>query len=87
VYLRDTLPNDVELTTKNCSVGIVGKDLPFTIYDDQLVEQYVKLIEGEERSPDAGKDDDAAGAKEPVEVMETDDPTGPQVDVQPQDQT
>src|ERR1700722_3730903 len=23
--LRDTLPNEIELTTKNCSLGIVGK--------------------------------------------------------------
>lgn len=69
--LRDTLPNDVQLTTKNCSVGLVGKDTPFTIYDDEHIEQYLKLIEGEERSPGAGADDeptrmedDAAGGAE-----------------------
>jgi 20S proteasome subunit alpha 6 len=76
--LRDTLPNDVELTTKNCSVGIVGKDMPFTIYDDQQVEQYVKLIEGEERSPGAGKDDEPPPAPkegDPAEGMDQDDPT------------
>jgi 20S proteasome subunit alpha 6 len=78
--LRDTLPNDVELTTKNCSVGIVGKDMPFTIYDDQQVEQYVKLIEGEERSAGAGKDDEPPPAapregEGAQEVMDEDDPT------------
>jgi 20S proteasome subunit alpha 6 len=84
--LRDTLPNDVELTTKNCSLGIVGKDTNFTIYDDQQVQQYLKLIEGEERSPGAGKEEEPTG-------MEQDDDQGaapavdPAVDVQdPMDQ-
>lgn len=48
--LRDTLPNEVELTTKNCSVGIVGKDVPFTIYDEEEVQRHLALIEGEERT-------------------------------------
>ncbi|XP_013393501.1 proteasome subunit alpha type-1 [Lingula anatina] len=55
--LRDTLPNEVELTTKNCSVAIVGKDMPFTIYDDNDVGKYLSMIEGEERSPGAGAED------------------------------
>lgn len=58
--LRDTLPNEVELTTKNCSLGIVGKDHDFTIYDDNQVEQYLQMIEGEERSSGAGKEDEPA---------------------------
>ena len=29
---------------QNCSVGIVGKDTPFTIYDDDPVERYVSFI-------------------------------------------
>jgi len=70
--LRDTLPNDVELTTKNCSIGIVGKDQDFTIYDDDQVEKYVKMIEGEERSPGAGKDEDPA-APDPGQKMDLDD--------------
>jgi len=47
--LRDTLPNEVDLTNKNVSVAIVGKDTPFTIYDDELVEPFLAGIEGEER--------------------------------------
>jgi len=47
--LRDTLPNEVDLTNKNVSVAIVGKDLPFTIYDDAAVEPFLAGIEGEER--------------------------------------
>jgi len=88
--LRDTLPNEVELTTKNCSVGIVGKDMPFTIYDDQQVERYVKLIEGEERSPGAGRDDEPAPApagadeEQPVQMEEDPQVAGPQV-IAPED--
>lgn len=48
--LRDTLPSEVNLTNKNCSLGLVGKDQEFTIYDDEQIDQYLALIEGEERS-------------------------------------
>jgi 20S proteasome subunit alpha 6 len=49
--LRDTLPNEIELSTKNCSLGIVGKDLPFTIFDDEKVKPYLDAIEGDSRAP------------------------------------
>ncbi|XP_067674268.1 proteasome subunit alpha type-1-like [Haliotis asinina] len=72
--LRDTLPQDLELTTKNCSIGIVGRDQDFTIYDDDDVAPYLTKIEGEERSapPPAEEgeaameaQDDAAAPSEP----------------------
>jgi len=47
--LRDTLPNEVDLTNKNVSIAVVGKDTDFTIYDDASVEPYLAGIEGEER--------------------------------------
>jgi len=47
--LRDTLPNDVDLTTKNCSIAVVGKGTRFTIYDDDAVAPFLAGIEGEER--------------------------------------
>merc|ERR1712203_1300506 len=47
--LRDTLPNEVDLTNKNVSIAIVGKDHPFTVYDDAGVDPYLASIEGEER--------------------------------------
>jgi len=47
--LRDTLPNEVDLTNKNVSIAVVGKDTPFAIYDDSSVEPYLAGIEGEER--------------------------------------
>lgn len=54
--LRDTLPNEIELTTKNCSLGIVGLNTPFTIFDDERVKPYLDAIEGDTRGS-AGQDD------------------------------
>ncbi|XP_052807447.1 proteasome subunit alpha type-1-like [Mya arenaria] len=68
--LRDTLPSDVNLTTKNCSVGVVGKDIDFTIYDDDSVQQYLAMVEGEERSNRALVVD--APAQEGQEPMQQD---------------
>jgi 20S proteasome subunit alpha 6 len=41
--LRDTLPSEVSLSTKNCSLGIVSKDMKFVIYDDDQVAPYVSF--------------------------------------------
>lgn len=49
--LRDTLPNEIELTTKNCSLGIVGKDVSFSIFDDDKIKPYLDAIEGDQRAP------------------------------------
>ncbi|KAL3183572.1 hypothetical protein MRX96_033680 [Rhipicephalus microplus] len=53
--LRDCLPNEVELSTKNVSIAIVGKDHDFTIYDDDRLAS----IEGEEDRRQPPGDDDA----------------------------
>merc|ERR1712127_987583 len=49
--LRDTLPNEIELSTKNVSVSIVGKDQPFTVYNDDNVKPYLDSIESDAREP------------------------------------
>lgn len=49
--LRDCLPNEVELSTKNVSIAIVGKDKDFVIYDDDDVAPYLAFIEDEPRGP------------------------------------
>ncbi|XP_077999831.1 proteasome subunit alpha type-1-like [Glandiceps talaboti] len=51
--LRDTLPQESELTTKNCSVAIVGKDIPFTIHENDNVKQFLSGIDTEKRRADA----------------------------------
>lgn len=47
--LRDTLPAEVDLSTKNVSIGYVGKEQQFKILDEEETAPYLKLIEGEER--------------------------------------
>lgn len=47
--LRDSLPNDVELTTKNVSLAIVGKGTPFATYDDDEVDVFLQMLSPEER--------------------------------------
>ena len=39
----------MDLTNKNVSVAVVGKDEDFTIYDDEKVDPFLAGIEGEER--------------------------------------
>ncbi|XP_046394921.1 proteasome subunit alpha type-1 [Ischnura elegans] len=52
--LRDTLPNEVELNTKNVSIGVVGKGTPFTIYDEEETSRYLTAIVGEEKRGGGG---------------------------------
>ncbi|XP_071447543.1 proteasome subunit alpha type-1-like [Hetaerina americana] len=52
--LRDTLPNEVELNTKNVSIGVVGKGTPFTIYDEDETSRYLTSIVGEEKRGGGG---------------------------------
>jgi len=55
--LRETLPNEIELSTKNCSLGIVGKGTIFTLFDDDKIKPYLDAIESDARGPTAGSDD------------------------------
>ena len=45
--LKDTTGENVELNSKNCSIGIVGIDRKFTIYDEEAVEEYLKMLEAD----------------------------------------
>lgn len=47
--LRDTLANEVELTTKNVSIGLVGEGQSFKILDENETATYLAMIAGEER--------------------------------------
>jgi len=47
--LRECLPNDLELTDKNLSIAIVGKDHKLTVYDDDTIQQWLDLLTPEER--------------------------------------
>jgi len=39
----------------------VGKDLAFTIFDDEKIKPYLDSIEGDSRAPNAGQDDAPGG--------------------------
>ncbi|XP_057658534.1 proteasome subunit alpha type-1 [Diorhabda carinulata] len=52
--LRDTLPPEVDLNTKNVSIGYVGKGQNFKILEEEETSPYLSLIEGEERRGGGG---------------------------------
>ena len=82
--LRDTLAQDVELTDKNTSVAIVGKDTPFTIYDEEEVQQWLDKLdtvsntrnrdddEDDDEEPDAAAEGEADAEHPQEDRMETD---------------
>lgn len=43
---------------QNVSIGIVGEDLPFKIFNETQTAEYLGLIEGEERRTTRPSDDD-----------------------------
>lgn len=69
--LRECLPNDVELSTKNVSLAIVGKKMPFATYDDDEVEVFLQLLQPHERKGRGSGQQPAAGGAQPA-PMETD---------------
>jgi 20S proteasome subunit alpha 6 len=76
--LRECLPNDLELNSKNVSLAIVGKDHPFTVYDDQKVEQFLALItEAERKGKGSGPEQERIMDTEPGPTDEG--KRGPQV--------
>lgn len=36
-----------ELTSRNCTIGIVGKDMPFTILDGEALQPYLAVLKDE----------------------------------------
>ena len=63
--LRDTLAQDVELTLRNTSVAVVGKDTSFKIYEDDEVTQWLEKLDlvSNARSRDDGADGDEETAE------------------------
>ncbi|CAI5451959.1 unnamed protein product [Caenorhabditis angaria] len=77
--LRDTLPAEENLSAQNTSIGIVGKDMPFKIIEDELVQTHLDQVAthprnitapGSGAAPAAGRQSPApggAGAPEPMQ--------------------
>ncbi len=47
--LRDTLPNEADLSTKNVSIGVVGRGTGFLILDEAATQGYLSQIEGDDK--------------------------------------
>lgn len=81
--LRDTLAQDVELTLRNTSVAVVGKDTAFQIYEDDDVAQWLDKLDlvSNARSRDADEEggagdeagDQVGDAPQPDAGAEADD--------------
>lgn len=56
--LRDTLSQDVELTFKNTSVSVVGKDTEFVLYDDENVQQWLDKLDSVSNARNRGDETD-----------------------------
>lgn len=72
--LRDTLPNEVDLSTKNVSIGLVGENQPFKVLEEEEMGQYLAMIEGEERR---GAPTTGGGAADVLRDEPGDQPEGP----------
>ncbi|VDM44993.1 unnamed protein product [Toxocara canis] len=58
--LRDTLPAEDNLSKKNTTIAIVGKDTPFRVMDDDDVQPYLDRIAS---TPRTGVHAEVAGAE------------------------
>lgn len=76
--LRECLPNDTQLTTQNVSIGIVGKDFPFRIFEDDDVEQFLsRLTDAEKRGRSTQSQPPAVPARDSMDVDDAQQPPRP----------
>ncbi|CAH1759343.1 18731_t:CDS:2 [Entrophospora sp. SA101] len=72
--LRDTLQSDKELTTLNCSVGIIGADQKFEIIEGDKLQRYLDLLDTattRNTGDDGGDDDHDNGESSSTQDQET----------------
>ncbi|XP_076751735.1 proteasome alpha6 subunit [Xylocopa sonorina] len=78
--LRDTLPNEVDLSVRNVSIAVVGKGTDFKLLDEDSMSIYLSQIEADKRSkhiePDVEQD-----SKPPQPPPSDEGPQDPQVAV------
>jgi len=55
--LRECLPNEQELNTKNCTISVTGKDKPLVLLDNDDVAPFLALIDQSKDKPAAGSDE------------------------------
>lgn len=80
--LRDTLPNELDLSVKNVSIGIVGKDQEFEILGETETAVYLTAIEGGEKRARPAVGQDVQQDDQPPQDPPADDgPAAPRVSV------
>lgn len=52
--LAGTTGDNVELNEKNCSVGIVGKNVPFKLIEGKDIQQYLAHLTPQDAQPQGG---------------------------------
>ncbi|XP_076178152.1 proteasome alpha6 subunit [Ptiloglossa arizonensis] len=78
--LRDTLPNEVDLSVKNVSIAAVGKGTDFTIFNEDAIAVYLSQIGNEK--PGKPTEPDVEQDPRPPQPAPTDEgPQDPQVAV------
>ncbi|KAL3317232.1 Proteasome subunit alpha 1 [Cichlidogyrus casuarinus] len=67
--LQSTLSNEVEISNKNCSVAIVGKDKKFTIFENENLDRFIELFTArrEELAPAPDPEEGEPPADEPMQ--------------------
>ncbi|XP_006616169.1 proteasome subunit alpha type-1-like [Apis dorsata] len=76
--LRDTLPNEVDLSVKNVSIAIVGKGTDFKIFNEDEISVYLSQIEDDKRNK---PEPDVEDSKPPQPPSSDENPQDPQVTV------
>ncbi|XP_061943007.1 proteasome subunit alpha type-1 [Apis cerana] len=77
--LRDTLPNEVDLSVKNVSIAIVGKGTDFKIFNEDEISVYLSQIEDDKRNKPT--EPDVEDSKPPQPPSSDENPQDPQVTV------
>lgn len=79
--LRDTLPNEVDLSVKNVSIAIVGKGTEFTVLDESATSDYLSQIEGDDKRGRPIEPEAADDSRPPQDPPSDEGPRDPQVSV------
>jgi len=64
--LRETLPSEQELSEKTITIAIVGKGLPFDMYDNGEVKRWLDMLDSLKKKPRKGNDG-ASGSTDTTE--------------------
>lgn len=72
--LRETLPQEQELTEKNISIGIVGKNTKFTQYDNVDVKKWLDMLDSTKKPGRGNANNNTAAAAAPAANEDNNEP-------------